>query len=107
MVKDVNKLFGAKIKEYRIKRNLTQWELSGLVEVDQKHISRIECGKSFPSAKVLEKLAEALKVEPKDLFEFYHLQDDKNLKKDIVSMVNNLKSEDLSLVYKFIRTFVL
>ena len=107
MVKDVNKLFGAKIKEYRIKRNLTQWELWGLVEVDQKHISRIECGKSFPSAKVLEKLAEALKVEPKDLFEFYHLQDDKNLKKDIVSMVNNLKSEDLSLVYKFIRTFVL
>ena len=78
-----------------------------MVNVDQKHISRIECGKSFPSAKVLESLAKALDVEPKDLFEFYHLQDDKSLKKDIISMLENLKSEELSLVYKYIRTFVL
>lgn len=107
MEKDLNKLFGAKVKEYRIKKNLTQWDLSGLVEVDQKHISRIECGKSFPSANVLEKLAAALGVEPKNLFEFYHLQDEKNLKKDILSMLNKLEKQDLSLIYKFIRTFFL
>lgn len=107
MEKNIKELFGAKVKEYRIKKGLTQEKLAELSNTEQKHISDIECGRSFLSADLLERITTALEIEPKNLFEFYHLQDEKNLKKDIVVMLNKLTKEDLSLVYKFIRTFVL
>ena len=34
--KDIKKLFGLKIKDYRLKQSLTQWDLAELVDVDQK-----------------------------------------------------------------------
>ena len=105
--KNIKQLFGLKIKEYRLKQKLTQENLSELVNVDQKHISRIEAGGSFPSSELIGRLATALKVEPKDLFEFYHLQSEKDLKKDINLMLDKLSQENLSLVYKFVRTFIL
>lgn len=107
MKRNIKKLFGLKVKEYRQKQKLTQWKLSELVDVDQKHISRIEAGGSFPSSELIGRLATALKVEPKDLFEFYHLQSEKDLKKDINLMLDKLSKENISLVYKFVRTFVL
>ena len=107
MKKDIKKLLGLKVKEYRQKQKLTQEKLSELVDVDQKHISRIEAGGSFPSSELIGRLATALKVEPKDLFEFYHLQSEKDLKKDINLMLEQLSKENLSLVYKFVRTLVL
>ena len=72
---NIKNLFGLKIKEYRKKKNLTQAQLAELVNVDDKHISCIESGKNFPSADLIERLATSLGVEPKDLFEFYYLQD--------------------------------
>ena len=107
MKKDIKLLFGLKVKEYRIKNGLKQCQLADLVDVDPKHISRIEAGGSFPSSELIGRLATALKIEPKDLFEFYHLQNEKDFKKNITAMLDKLSKENLSLVYKFIRTFVL
>ena len=107
MKKDIKILFGLKVKEYRLKNGFRQCQLADLVNVDPKHISRIEAGGSFPSSELIGRLATALKIEPKDLFEFYHLQPEKDLKKDINIMLEKLSKENLSLVYKFVRTFVL
>ena len=107
MKKDIKLLFGLKVREYRLKNGLRQCQLADLVNVDPKHISRIEAGGSFPSSELIGRLATALKVEPKDLFEFYHLQSEKDLKKDINLMLDKLSKENLSLVYKFVRTFIL
>ena len=104
---NIKVLFGRKIKEYRLKMNLTQADLAERVDVDNKHISCIENGKNFPSADLLEKLSTSLKVEPKDFFEFYYLQDIDDLKADIISMLDNLKDEELKLTHKYIRTFLL
>lgn len=100
-------LFGRKVRECRKKRNLTQAQLAELVNVDDKHISCIESGKNFPSSDLIERLSNALQIEPKDLFEFYYLQDVLDLKKDITNMLNNLNQDELSLVHKYIRTFLL
>ena len=105
--KDIKKLFGLKIKEYRLNRSLKQWELADLVNCEPKHISCIESGKNFPSADLILRLSLALKCEPKDFFEYYHLQKEKDLKNDINLMLANLSKEELSLVYKFIRTFII
>ena len=106
MKKDIKKLFGLKIKEYRIKKNLKQWQLSELVNVEPKTISVIESGKNFPSPKLIYKLAVALKVEIKDLFDFNHLQEEKNLKTEIISMVNKIDKENLSILYKIVKSFL-
>ena len=100
-------LFGRKIKEYRKKLNLTQANLAELVGVDDKHISCIESGKNFPSADLIARLANSLNVEPKDFFEFYYLQDVKDLKTDILSMLEKLNEKELMLTHKYIKTFLL
>ena len=104
---NIKSLFGRRIKEYRKKLNLTQAKLAELVNVDDKHISCIESGKNFPSADLIDRLANALKIEPKDLFEYYHLQDSKDLKKDIIYMLDALSDIELEHTYKYIRTFML
>ena len=100
-------LFGQKIKEYRKKHNMTQAQLAEIVNIDDKHVSGIESGKNFPSADLIERFSIALNIEPKDLFEFYHLQEPKDLKSDINSMLEKLNKEKLSLVYKYIRNFII
>lgn len=104
---NIKNLFGRKIKEYRKKKNLTQAQLAELVNVDDKHISCIESGKNFPSPDLIERLATSLDVEPKDLFEFYYLQDAEDLKSDIITMLDKLNKDELALAHKYIRTFLL
>ena len=104
---NIKVLFGRKIKEFRKRRHYTQAQLAEMVNVDDKHISCIESGKNFPSPELIERFSRALSVEPNDLFEFYYLQDPKDLKADIVMMLDHLTDEDLVLTYKYIRTFLL
>ncbi len=105
MKKDIKKLFGLKIKEYRAKRKIKQCNLADMVDVDPKTISVIESGKNFPSPKLIYKLSIALKVEIKDLFDFNHLQEEKNLKIEIVSMINKMDKDNLSILYKIVKSF--
>ena len=104
---NIKNLFGRKIKEYRKKKNLTQAQLAELVIVDDKHISCIESGKNFPSPDLIERLATSLDVEPKDLFEFYYLQDLEDLKSDIIKMLDKLNNDEVALAHKYVRTFLL
>lgn len=104
---NIKVLFGRKLKEYRKVKKLTQIELAELVNVDDKHISCIENGKSFPSPNLISKLSDALGIEPKDLFEFYYLQDPDDLRADINFMLNNLSKEQLMHAHKYIRSFLI
>jgi len=106
-MESIKVLFGRKVRELRKKRNYTQTKLAEMVNVDDKHISCIESGKNFPSPDLIKRLSDALKVEPKDFFEFYHLEDIEDLKQSIVDMLEDLKKEDLILAHKYIRTFLL
>ena len=100
-------LLGKKIKERRNHLGMTQAQLAEIVNVDTKHISCIENGKNFPSADLIERLASALQIEIKDLFEYGYLDEPKNLKKEIINIVDELSHSELSLVYKYVKTFLL
>ena len=106
-MRNIKSLFGKKIKELRKKHGYTQAQLAELVSVDDKHISCIESGKNFPSPDLLERFANSLNVEVKDLFEFYHLSSPNDLKEDIYIMLNKLEDKELMLAYKYIRTFLI
>lgn len=66
------KLFGKRIKELRKKKKLTQEQLGELVNIDYKQIGNIETGTYFTTMPTLERIAAALEVEIKELFNFQH-----------------------------------
>ena len=99
-------LLGARIKELRKAKGLSQDQLSETIGIDPKHLSRIEVGKSYPYMETLESIAKSLNVEIKDLFEFRHLEKETASIEGISTMLNGASEEKLRLVVKFIRTFI-
>lgn len=57
----------AKLKELRLKKHLTQKDLAEKAEVTQTTINRLELGHHKPSDLTLQRLADALGVEPGDI----------------------------------------
>jgi len=100
-------LLGARIKELRKDKGLTQDQLSETINIDPKHLSRIEVGGSFPSLDALERMADALHVEIKDFFEFEHQEKTrKEMKEKINILLKEAGTDKLKLILKIIRAVV-
>jgi transcriptional regulator with XRE-family HTH domain len=99
-------LLGLRIKSLRKSKRLTQEELGAVCGINYKHLGAIERGDENPSLSILGKIAEGLGIEVIELFRFQHEEvDPTKLKKMIVSVVNNIRDEDvqkLQLVLKII-----
>ena len=104
---DLKILLGKRIREYRQKSHLTQFQLAEKLGIDDKHLSRIELGKNMPQSSTITKLAEVFNVEPKELFEFYHLNSLQELRKDLNKIISELDDEKIILTYKYVKTFVM
>lgn len=61
---------GLKIKELRVSKGLTQFDLGVKVNKDQQSIQRLEAGRINPSYLYLLEICEGLEVEIKDVFSF-------------------------------------
>lgn len=66
---DIKQKFGLKIKDLRKLRGLSQEKLANLAEIDRTYLPTIEKGERNVSIEVIEKLAKALEVKIKDLFD--------------------------------------
>lgn len=62
--------FGNKIREIRKQKGISQEGLAAIADLDRTYIGGIERGIRNPSLKNIGKIAKALKVNPKDLFDF-------------------------------------
>jgi transcriptional regulator with XRE-family HTH domain len=81
---DNKKLLGSRIKELRKSRGLTQERLAEELGIDPKHMSRLEVGRGYPSFETLENISKVLKIEMKEIFEFFHQEaNPKELKMEI------------------------
>ena len=100
---DIKVQLGARIKELRKSKNITQEELVELIGSDTNNLSRIENGKKFMSAEKLSKIADALNVGIKELFDFGHILSDDELKTEIISDINTLSTKQLKYIYKSIK----
>ena len=65
---ELNKIFAANVRRRRLELGVSQTDLAEGVGVTQGHISYIEHGIRWPSPSVLQDLADALKVQPAQLF---------------------------------------
>lgn len=100
------KLFGKRIKELRKNKNLTQEQLAESVGVYQKQIGNIETGTYFTTMPNLEKIANALNVQIKDLFDFEHLKNDDELKEELIFIIKNAPKEKLKTIYRIIKDII-
>ncbi|QBZ98574.1 hypothetical protein GS03_02083 [Flavobacterium sangjuense] len=66
---DIKQRLGLKIKELRKQKGLSQERLANLAEIDRTYLPTIEKGERNVSIEVVEKLAKALDVKVKDLFD--------------------------------------
>ena len=68
MEKDEKRILGKNIKIERIRRDLTQEEFAELISMSISHISKIEQGLTSPTALVLYKMANVLKIQMEEFF---------------------------------------
>lgn len=70
MTDKLAKDFGNKIREIRKQQGVSQEGLADLADLDRTYIGGIERGIRNPSLRNIGKIAKALKVKPKELFDF-------------------------------------
>lgn len=103
---DTKKLIGARIKELRKQAGLTQEQLGELVDLDARHLSRLEVGKHFPSLDSLERIAVALNVPLAEFFQFSTDESSAALRAYISRFVKGANVAQLRLAVKAIKLVV-
>lgn len=58
---------GARIREARLRKKLSQEQLAAMVDVGTSHISHIETGATIPSTKLLVELMNILDCDPNEV----------------------------------------
>lgn len=79
--KDIDKIIGKILKEYRIKSNLTQEDLAEKLGISFKYISRIENGNNGVKTETLINYMRILSISPNILFKQF--LEDTDIKKDL------------------------
>jgi transcriptional regulator with XRE-family HTH domain len=105
-MKSTKQLLGARVRELRRNKGMSQDQLSEQIGIDPKHLSRIELGKSFPYMETLEAIAKSLQVELSDLFDFSHLEAHSIDKRQIEDLLEGLNQDKLRLIYKVVKSLV-
>lgn len=105
-MENVTILFGARIRELRKAHGMTQGQLADLLDIEQKHVSLIELGKSYPSLDRLMLIAKALQVPLPSLFDFGHMAGENERIQSIEEMVRQLGEADQRRIYRIVKTFL-
>lgn len=101
---DIRKLLGKRIKELRRSQKITQSQLAERANIDQRSLSHIECGDTFPSRALFD-IAKALNVELPELFDFNHIgmtTEDKSAY--IKQNIEHLTPEEINIVYRLVKS---
>ena len=104
-MKTTKELLGARIRELRKIRGLSQERLAEMVNIEPRQISRIEGGKSYPSLDRLERFSQVLNVPLKTFFEFGHLDDSGVRDGKITEIMKELGEDYKQIIYRIVKSF--
>lgn len=96
---DIKRLLGKKIRLIRRARNLTQEQLAEYVDIGTPNISYIENGKFAPSIETLQRIANALKVPPYELYKFDDIKSPEDIKNELFCALEN-DEQMLNVIYQ-------
>ncbi len=104
-MQNTKKYLGARIQEIRKLKGLKQNEFAELVGIDSKHMSKIECGRCFPSFELLDKIAQSLNTPVALFLENDHLEDREILTQKLISDLQKMSDEKFRQIYRIVQTF--
>src|SRR6267378_6864477 len=87
--------FGSLLRSVRKSRKLKIWQVAEKVDIEVKHLGRIERGERQPSFDLIIALAKCLNVSPSKFFEFESADDPKTLRKNIDQVLTSLDAKQL------------
>ena len=96
----LKKKFGQRVKELRKSLKYTQEQVAQLIDIEPPNVSKLESGLHFPQPENIEKLAKALNVEVKELFDFDHIKSRDELIDAIDKQLQELTSKELEYFHK-------
>jgi transcriptional regulator with XRE-family HTH domain len=91
----VKSIFGANVKYYRKKMNLSQEELSEQLEITPKHLSTIETGAVFVSADLLERFTKKLGISAAALF---YTVEEKSVDDSMLTIIDQIVDRELAKI---------
>ena len=103
---DIKQMIGARIKEIRTKKGITQEGLSERMEINPKYLSSIERGKENPTLNTLIKLSESLEVDIGEIFSFVEAEDPNRRRSQIISLLDEADSEQLKMIFKVLSVVI-
>lgn len=97
-------LIGRKVADIRNKHGLTQEKLAELVNYSTNHIAKLESARTKPSFDLLVKIAKAMNVEIKDLFDFDDTNTIEYMRQYLMNTINVSDDNTIKLLFKFQKT---
>jgi transcriptional regulator with XRE-family HTH domain len=96
--------FGNQVRSIRKSRKLKIWQVAEKVDIEVKHLGRIERGERQPSFDLIISLAKCLNVSPSKFFDFESTDDPKILRKNIDQFLLALDGKQLSQINHILQT---
>jgi transcriptional regulator with XRE-family HTH domain len=96
--------FGSLLRSIRKSRKLKIWQVAEKVDIEVKHLGRIERGERQPSFDLIIALAKYLSVSPSKFFEFESTADPKTIRKNIDQLLSGLDSTQLGQARQVLST---
>lgn len=89
----IKNTLGKRIAKLRKIKQISQEALAEKCEINVNSLSYIENGRNFPSPETLDKIMNALNIEPKDIFNFNRPKSKDDLLKAIQNKIEIIKDD--------------
>ncbi len=104
---ETKQLLGLRIKNLRRRRGRTQEQLAERMGLSVNYLSRIERGLENPTLETLLRLAEALRMDPVDLFVFDSEElDPRRLRQLLARLITEARDDQLGQAVKVLRSLL-
>lgn len=102
---NLSKKVGLRIRKIREANKIKQYALAEMLGMEPSNLTRIESGLQLPKEDNLQKIADILHVEVKDLFEFDNEESIEEIKNKTIKIISNLEQNEIEFVYNFLKLY--
>ena len=97
---NTKEMVGAKIRDIRTGKRMTQEQLAEKMNINPKYLSSIERGKENPTLNTLIRLAESLDVDLGEVFRNLEMEDPTKRRELVLDMVQRADEDQMRVIAK-------